>query len=204
VDLLQRGEILRRTSISGNEALYIDPLLEQSQIGEVTIDLRLGCDFLVSILTRKPFISTMKHDNDFRGIASYFQNTRRELGDRFVLYPNQVALSCTLEYIALPSDTYADVLTRSSYIRLGVHMNTMIQPGFRGCFPLELFNASNNPVELIVGSRVFQARLFNTGAQSDYGEGAEPRKYFGNVRPTASRASDDADLERLYRIQERR
>jgi dCTP deaminase len=123
---------------------------------------------------------------------------------RFILYPNQVVLACSLEYIALPTDVYADLPTRSSYTRLGVHMNTMVQPGFRGCFPVELFNASNNPVELVVGSRIFQARMFTTGRESNYAAGAEPRKYFGNVRPTLSRAPDDRDLSHLYEIQERR
>ena len=83
-------------------------------------------------------------------------------------------------------------------------MNTMIQPGFRGCFPFELFNASNNPIELVVGSRIFQTRLFATSEKSDYSTGTEPRKYIGNVRPTSSRASDDGDLSRLCRIQESR
>ena len=96
------------------------------------------------------------------------------------------------------------MLTRSSYTRLGVPMNTMIQPGFRGCFPVELFNQGNNPVELVVGSRVFQTRLFKISHKSNYSGGREPRKYFGNVRPTASRASDDADLVRLEKIREHR
>jgi dCTP deaminase len=78
----------------------------------------------------------------------------------------------------------------------------MIQPGYRGCFPIELFNESNNPVELIVGSRVFQARLFSVPFKSDYRAGS--RKYLGNVRPMPSRAADDPDLERLVRIREKR
>jgi dCTP deaminase len=204
VELLQRPEIQRRLNLSDKSGLFIDPLLDQDQVGEVTIDLRLGCDFLVSVLTRKPFINIVKDDGGFRGLASYYRGTRRELGDRLVLYPNQLVLACTLEYVALPSDVYADVLTRSSYTRLGVHMNTMIQPGFRGCFPIELFNSSNNPVELVVGSRVFQTRLFALQEESDYSAGSEPRKYLGNVRPVVSRAAQDADLPRLFQIQEKR
>jgi len=120
------------------------------------------------------------------------------------LYPNQVTLATSLEYVALPGDIYADVLTRSSYTRLGIHMNTMVQPGFRVCFPIELFNASDNPIELVVGSRIFQSRLCWLGEIADYHAGAEPRKYIGNVRPTISRASDDADLIRLNKIREPR
>jgi dCTP deaminase len=204
LELLHKSEIERRLKLGGEGALHIDPLIDVGQIGEVSVDLRLGCDFLVSVLTRRSFISVVKGDKDFRPIRTYFQMTRREFGDRFVLYPGQIALAVTLEYISLPGDVYADVLTRSSYTRLGIPLNTMIQPGFRGCFPIELFNESNNPVELVVGSRLFQTRLFSLSAPREYAAGAEPRKYFGNVRPTASLAADDGDQERLDRIRERR
>jgi dCTP deaminase len=200
--LLHKSEIEERLSRKGDGALFIDPLLDKSQIGEVTIDLRLGCDFLVSILTRRPYIGTVKSDPNFRGVSSYFQSTRREFGDSFMLYPNQLALTTTLEFIGLPDDVHADVLSRSSYTRLGLHLNTMIQPGYRGCFPIELFNESNNPVELVVGSRIVQARLFSSAFKSAYA--AAPRKYLGNVRPTPSRAAEDPDLERLVRIREKR
>jgi dCTP deaminase len=72
----------------------------------VTIDLRLGYDFLMSVLTRKPFIA-IYHEIDYRSVSSYFQNTRRELGDRFVLYPNQVVLTTTLEYLSGAQATFA-------------------------------------------------------------------------------------------------
>ena len=185
---------------SGSDALYIDPLLDDDQIGEVTIDLRLGTEFLVSVLTRRSYISLIKTDQQYRGISSFFRATRRDLGDRFILYPDQVVLSSTLEYIALPSDVYADVLTRSSFNRMGIGVNTMIQPGYRGCFSVELYNHGNNPVELVVGSRIYQARLFSLSGKSDYNSGMERRKYFGNVRPAASLASNDMDLKRLSTI----
>jgi hypothetical protein len=51
-------------------------------------------------------------------------------------------------------------------------------------------------VELVVGSRMFQARLTRLDVKARYING-EPRKYYGDVRPTASRASYDADLDRL-------
>jgi dCTP deaminase len=102
----------------------------------------------------------------------------------------------TLEYVALPADVYADILTRSSYARLGIPLNTMIQPGYRGCIAIELFNEGNNPVELIVGSRIVQARLFSTSFHSNYNSGAGSRKYMGNVRPTVSRAQFAVDAWR--------
>lgn len=178
--------------------IFIDPLLEASQINEVTTDLRLGCDFLVSILSRKPSIELLKDNVDYRNIESFFQITRRDIGDKFILYPNQVVITTTLEYVALPDNVYADILSRSSYTRLGIHINTMVQPAFRGCFPLELFNHSNNPIELVVGSRIVQARFFEL--EDSYNYKYSNRKYYGNIRPTLSKASDDKELDILKKL----
>lgn len=195
-----KKEILERLSREDGLGLWIEPLLDQKQIGELTVDLRLGYDFLVSIVTRRPYIGIARDNERFRAISTYFQPTRRELGERFILYPDQVVLATTLEYIALPSDCYADVLSRSSYTRLGISVNTMVQPGFRGCFSVELFNHGNNPVELVVGAKMFQMRLTQVADGMAYG--ALERKYFGHVRPTPSRAADDEDLVRLRAISE--
>jgi len=195
---MRRAEILERLNQPEPNGLWIEPLLDPAQIGEITVDLRLGYDFLVSIVTRRPFIGLARGDNGFRSVSSYFQPTRRELGERFILYPDQIVLTTTLEYVALPVDAYADVMTRSSFTRLGIAVNTMIQPGYRGCFSIELFNHGNNPVELIVGAKMFQMRLTKLDGAASYG-GVE-RKYFGNVRPTPSRAADEEDVQRLARL----
>lgn len=197
--LLSKKEVLALLAPGTQDGLYIDPLLDQKQqIGSVTIDLRLGCDFLVSIVTRKPYIGISRDDADFRAASSYFQVTRRSFGEKFVLYPNQVVLATTLEYVGLPTNVYADVISRSSYTRLGLHLNTMVQPGFRGCIPLELFNHSNNAIELVVGARIIQVRLFQLSEKRDYG--IFQRKYHGNVRPIPSRAHEDSDISVLRRI----
>lgn len=198
--LLGKIEIEERLLAKGDARLSIEPLLESSQIGEVSVDLRLGPDFLVSIVTRRPSIEIARDEGRARGIGSYFRVSRRELGDRFILYPNQVVLATTLEYVALPHDLYLDLITRSSYNRLGILLNTMTQPGFRGCLSLELLNHGNNPVELVVGSRVVQARLFEMQGTHEYHSGDAPRKYYGSVRPVVSRASNDDDLGTLSRV----
>ncbi|AGB43406.1 deoxycytidine triphosphate deaminase [Mesorhizobium australicum WSM2073] len=198
MSLLQAPEIHRRIGLTDSARLYIDPLLEPSQVGEVSIDLRLGPDFLVSLLTRKAAVELATLPR--RGVSSYFRMTRREVGDKFVLYSGQIVLATSLEYVGMPNDVYADIISRSSYSRLGIHLNTMIQPGFRGCIPLELVNHGNNPVELVVGSRLVQARLFSVGTASGYQSGSSNRKYLGNVRPIVSRAQDDKDLAILSKM----
>jgi len=200
MELLHKPDITSLLDSNDDDSLFIDPLLDDSQIGDVTLDLRLGYDFLVSTLTRKPFVSVMDSDDDFRSIGSYFQQTRRDIGDKFILYPNQIVLTTTLEYVSLPKNVYIDVLSRSSYTRLGIYMNNMVQPSFRGCIPLELFNHGNNAVELVIGSRICQARFMKLDVENAYIGNNSSRKYYGDVRPTVSKADVDVDIAVLSKI----
>ncbi|AGH99180.1 deoxycytidine triphosphate deaminase [Micavibrio aeruginosavorus EPB] len=182
-------------------SLFVDPLLdEDEQVGAISIDFRLGYDFQVSILTRKPSVDLVSTDQDWRPVSTYFQETRRDIGEKFVLYPHQVAISTTLEYVALPSDTYADILSRSSYTRLGIHISTMIQPGYKGCIPLELVNHGSTPIELVVGCRIAQARFYKLTEAQEYLRSGSVRKYHGEVRPTISKAESDPDLKKLIML----
>ncbi len=189
-------------SLSDHEAgIFLDPLLRNDQIGSVSIDLRVGYDFLVSVLTRRPAIE-LAHSatSRKRGVQSYFQETRRRLGERFVLYPHQLVLATTVEYLSLPNDVFADISVRSSYARLGLGVQTSLQPGWRGTIPLELFNHGNTPVELIVGSCICQAKFFKIDEEVQYVDGTMERKYFGAIRPVVSKAERDSDLANLLKM----
>ncbi|MBY2913968.1 dCTP deaminase [Rhizobium leguminosarum] len=199
MEILDKNEINALLLADEPNSLFIEPMLDSAQVGAVSVDLRLGYDFLVSILSRKPFIGVDGDGEGARGPERHFQGTRRDLGERFILYPNQVVLATTLEYICLPSNVMGDVIVRSSYARLGIHLNTMLQPGYRGCASLELANHSNNPIELVVGGRLVQLRTYRISNDHGYLEG-NPRKYYGDVRPTVSRFDRDPDLEALAKI----
>lgn len=198
--LLTRPELLKMLADKSPGSLNLDPLLTQDQVGAISVDLRLGYDFLVSVLTRRPAIETHPiEDLKKRGIHSYFQETRRRLGERFILYPHQVVLSTTVEYLSLPVDICADISIRSSYGRLGIGVSTMMQPGWRGAIPLEIFNHGNTPVEVVVGSCICQARFYQIENQEGY-LGGGLRKYFGSVRPAVSKADKDSELDVLSRM----
>lgn len=203
MSLLTKNELNARIASRNADRIYIDPLLSDDQVGAVSVDLRLGCDFLVSVLNQKPSVSlcpTETHSSP----ENFFQAARRNLGDTFLIHPSQTVLATSLEYIGLPNDVYADIISRSSYHRLGVSISSMFQPGFRGCISLELFNHSNVPVELIVGSRIVQARFFKNDHDEEYMGAGQRRKYIGNVRPTVSRAQLDADLPGLLSLSNQR
>jgi len=201
--LLTRKELLESLASDSPDSIGLDPLLRKDQVGEVSVDLRLGYDFLVSVLTRSPAVELKSSPGaKFRGIQTYFQETRRTLGERFVLYPHQLVLGTTVEYLALPSNVYTDIAVRSSYARLGIGISTSLQPGWRGCIPLELFNHGNTPVELVVGSCICQAKFYEIGNQVQYVSETRGRKYFGSIRPVVSKAKRDKDLAILAKLAE--
>lgn len=181
-----------------NKQLYIQPLLESDQIGEISIDLRVGTDFLALHQGRDAYIDTSEDYIDKRTIKSHFTETRRKVGEHFLLHPNQTILFSTLEYIKLPENIYAILSLRSSYSRLGLTLSTIIQPGYCGCASIELVNASNTPIKIVVGARIIQARLEWIGNNSNYFN--TKRKYTCQVRPVASRANEDLDLIKLNKL----
>ncbi len=53
--LVSRKAILEALASNAPESLFIDPMLERdSQVNATGVDLRLGYDFLVSIMPRRP------------------------------------------------------------------------------------------------------------------------------------------------------
>ncbi len=181
------------------EKLIIRPLLEQEQITEIGIDFRLGGNFLVSVQGREPLINASLNNEFGRGSSRYFfQETRRQLGETFILHPNQTVLATSLEYVKLPDNYVLSLCMRSSYSRLGLTMSTIAQPGYCGCLSVELNNYNNNPINLSIGARLFQGLFYETDKGSRYFD--KPRKYVCNVRPEPSAVTNDEDLNVLSRL----
>lgn len=186
----------------GSDQMYIRPLLDPLQIGEISIDFRLGYDFLVSIQGREAFINASKNGVEegwFQSdISQFFQSTRRQIGETFVLHPHQTVLSVSLEYVKLPADCMLQLAMRSSYARLGITVNTIVQPGYTGCLNIELTNNSSNAINLTVGSRIIQAIIQRVSQPGNYFH--TNRKYACQVRPEPSAVINDTDLTVLNQL----
>src|SRR5690606_7537130 len=175
--------------------LFIEPLLERNQIGEISVDLRIGTDFLTLHHGRQAYIDTTQNLIEKRPIKSHFTETRRKIGEGFLLHPSQPVLFSTLEYLKLPEDIYAILTLRSSYSRLGLTISTIIQPGYCGCVSIEVVNSGNTAINILSGARFVQARFVRLNKKSKYFK--TPRKYTCQVRPVASRANEDEELDKL-------
>lgn len=181
--------------------LLITPLLDpEKQIGPGSIDLRLGTEFLETprqnnasidpFLTEDPRI---RPGNDIR--------TYVPLGDRYVLHPGQFALGATLEFVVLPDDITGQVLSRSSWGRLGLLVATAVavQPGFRGSLTLELVNAGTVPIVLRPGLRIAQLQLWSSKNMAVNPYSKSGNKYQAPLGPESNRlAWEDDEIGRAH------
>ncbi|UCE62061.1 MAG: dCTP deaminase [Phycisphaerales bacterium] len=131
-----------------------------TQIGEGSVNLRLGTHFIVTKAADLP--SVKPQDIGTREVRQFQQHVSKSFGETFVLHPHRLVLGATFEYIALPDDYAALVLSRSSYGRVGliVATATYVQPGWKGCLTLELCNAADIPLELPCGASIAQLVVF--------------------------------------------
>ncbi len=177
--------------------LIIRPLLDLEQVGTISIDLRLGTDFLLTFQGRHSAIDVSVEESS-SSVSKYFQESRRLVGSAFLFHPMQTVLCSTLEYIKLPEDVFMELSMRSSYSRLGISLATIVQPGYCGCASLELTNVNNTPVKITVGSRIVQARFIRLNQRVEYFNGH--RKYVCQVRPEVSQAGRDKEKETLQKL----
>jgi dCTP deaminase len=179
-----------------DEKIIIDPLKDEKQIQPSSVDLRIGNEFKVFKVIRKPYIDPLDEED----VASYMESSIVEKGEAFIIHPNEFALATTSEYIKVPNDLVARVEGRSSMGRLGVTMHVTagyIDPGFEGKITLEISNIGAMPVALYPGQRVCQVvfETMTSPSQKPYGHPERNSKYMGQKRPESSRIKQDYDLK---------
>lgn len=176
--------------------IVIDPLKDEQQIQPSSVDMRLGDEFKVFKVIRKPYIDP----KDEEDIAEYMESSTVPEGEAFIIHPNEFALATTLEYVKVPDDLVARVEGRSSMGRLGVTMHVTagyVDPGFEGRITLEISNIGAMPVALYPGQRVCQLvfETMTTPAELPYGHPKRNSKYMKQLKPESSRVKLDYELK---------
>jgi dCTP deaminase len=176
-----------------SDPLIVTPILSPRQIGESSLDVRLGNQFVVFRTHRFGIFEAV-------GVTSTFQPRRiQELqiipfGGRLVLHPGILVLGCTFEYVSIPGDLECQVEGRSSWARLGLQVATAssIEPGFKGVITLELSNVGTVPLTLMPGIRIAQLifRKVEPPVENPY---SGNRKYRCPIGPEFSRLHEDYD-----------
>lgn len=177
--------------------IVIDPLKDEQQIQPSSVDMRLGDEFKVFKVIRKPYIDP----KDEEDIAEYMESSTVPEGEAFIIHPNEFALATTQEYVKVPDDLVARVEGRSSMGRLGVTMHVTagyVDPGFEGRITLEISNIGAMPVALYPCQRVCQLvfETMTTPAELPYGHPKRNSKYMKQLKPESSRVKLDYELKK--------
>lgn len=112
-----------------SKKLVIEPLSEDT-IRENGVDLRIGNE-----------------------IVRISQDMKKEVGQEFIIYPNEHVLLVTKEYIKLSNDIIGFCNLRSTFARKGLLIPpTIVDAGFEGQLTIELVGSSV-PVKITAGER---------------------------------------------------
>lgn len=183
------------------DRLLITPLLDPKQIGAGTVDLRLGTEFLEVDRSGQKILDAL----DPRTTAWERQRERRTvvpLGQGLALHPGQFILGSTLEFLHLPADIVGQVLSRSSWGRLGLLVTTAaaVQPGYKGVLTLELVNHGDVPIMVRPGSRVAQLQLWQAASATSTPYPATGRYRVPTGPESARLQAENDEARRLDRI----
>jgi dCTP deaminase len=189
---------MRKYAVGHKQNLVITPL-NPEDIDDLfdadSVDLRLGCYFLLPKTLDQPFFSP-----DRSSQTSLHVKVHVPLGQFLVVPAHQTILGATLEFIKLPSDVSGQVLTKSSVARTFIVVETApwIHPRYRGCLTLEIANVSNTPVLLYPGRPICQLILMriapeeakmrdktSSSTSKDIHKPKIDKNYFGPVHPEA-------------------
>lgn len=197
--------------------LVVTPLLDPHQIGESSLDVRLGNVFIAFRRARfselnlsrptpqsRKFVRNLlrtktKFEDPKKVICENSERVRLRFGSSFVLHPGEFVLASTLEYLSLPLDLMAYVAGKSSLGRLGlvIATATQIAPGFKGSLTLELANVGTVPIRLFPGLRIAQF-IFHSVKGIDPKKGGYTGYYYLSTEPKTSGIYDkEIDLEFL-------
>ena len=197
-------ELMSRPDL--DQRLIVSPLLDRErQIGPATIDLRLGTEFLEPPRRRGALdpIDVEARGMNFEDVESG-DPILVPMGQSIALHPGQLILGCSLEFVRLPSDIGGQVLSRSSWGRVGLVVATAVtmQPGWAGMITLELANLGNLPITLYPGLRVAQLVLWQGRPTSfGYDSATTEAKYSAPLGPQGSRLFKERDeLQRIKAI----
>lgn len=179
------------------DSLTVTPLVSgRDALDEDSIDLRLGTHFLLGNSDRLAV--------HVPGFADEQKYTKRHvpIGRYLVLPGHHTVLAATLEFIRLPADLSAMVLTKSSWARTFVTVESApwVHPFYRGCLTLEIANASEIPVTLYPGTPIAQLVLFEVQGVTDTADKLQG-SYLGPTKPQPARLRRPAaQLERDFGV----
>lgn len=161
MSILTKKEFLENIK---NGQLAFNPALDEFQLQEHAVDLRLGFTFLVPKIWRltEKGREVTKSDEEEKINAPKFDVVELEEGQYFELMPGEYVLASTLEKISLGNKLVANLFPRSSINRRGVSLDLsgLINANYEGQLILPIRNnTSSQIIKLYPGERICQITL---------------------------------------------
>ena len=107
------------------------------------------------------------------------------------LFPGEVVLACTLEYVKIPRNVACDLKLKSTLGRVWINhsMAGWCDPGFEGNITLELQNLGPEPFVLDAGRRIAQLIFIAMESEPEtaYGDPGSSSHYQGQRGTTPAR-----------------
>ena len=204
--ILNRVQLVSRLKDPNQEnRIFVLPRVDDDdQVGQGSLDVRLGTDFIITKRTRYSVIDPLENLKEFQTrIVDYQERIYTDVGSKLILHPNQIVLGCTLEYIRLPPDIAAYVIGRSSWGRLGLvtATATFVHPFYAGIVTLEMVNLGDTPIALYPGIRIAQL-VFHEVLRQTPSDKLPRSTYSLSTRPSFSKIHLDKEwrvIEKLSR-----
>lgn len=189
--MLGREEILAEMQAPLESRLIITPLLDKKQVGDASVDLRLGTEFIIMKRANVEALSALDPTRAPIESLKIQEVLLVPRGGQLVLHPGELILGASFEYIRLPRGLAAYVTSRSSWGRLGLVTATAVAvaPGYKGIVTLELTNVGNAPLVLSPGVRIAQILFHRSPGGRDY-----DGKYNCPTSPSLGRIHLDEEL----------
>ena len=124
-------------------------------LGSISIDLRLGHQFMVYKRTEQPFIDVQKPET-FENLTALINKQNHE---PFTIHPGEFVLATTLESVEIPNNLAGRLEGKSSLGLLGIVIHSTagkFDPGWKGNLVLEISNIGTVPVIVYPEMRICQ------------------------------------------------
>ena len=176
--------------------LFISPLLDPDQIGDTSIDLRLGHRFSIQKPSRISLLDIVElHNEGESSLGENYSENRVPYGHYFTLHPGNSVQIGTLEYLGIPIDLEGIVTLRPSISNLPIIANAaQVHPGHRGIISLTLTSNAEFSIKLYPGMRVAELQLRYVTAPIEM---PRPSRYYYMTKPSPIELYKDKDLEYL-------
>lgn len=199
-----RGRILTREAILEylkperpmERRLFVSPVFVEEQLGDTSVDLRIGHRFLVTEPSRLGELDLIHLRYENKGFpAGSYREVRVPFGQHFTLHPRKSVQVGTMEYIGLPNDLQGIVTLRASASDIPIIANSaQVHPGHRGVIKLTITSNADFSLRLSPGIRIVELRLQPVSEAID---SPRPSRYHSTTRPVPTAWHMDQDLEYL-------